>query len=73
VLEEAVTLAQGSVVKLRFQGEAAFRVGGNMAGSCGGSSVCNWGLKEEESPVLVKQELVEMVCVSGTCEDEDVE
>ncbi|KAH6839539.1 hypothetical protein B0I37DRAFT_408946 [Chaetomium sp. MPI-CAGE-AT-0009] len=72
-LEEAVTLSKGSVVKLRFEGEAAFRVGGNMAGSCGGSGVCNWGLKKEDVPVLVKQELVEMVCVVGTCEDEDEE
>ncbi|KAK4039386.1 hypothetical protein C8A01DRAFT_16624 [Parachaetomium inaequale] len=73
-LEEAVVLGTGGVVSLKFEGEAAFKVGageeGNMGGSCGGSGVCNWGLKQESVPVLVKQTLVGMECVTGTCEEE---
>jgi hypothetical protein len=42
-----------------------------MAGACGGSSVCNWGLKKENVPVLVKQQLVEMECVAGECDVEE--
>jgi hypothetical protein len=48
-----------------------FKVGDNMAGACGGSSVCNWGLKKENVPVLVKQALVEMECVAGECDVEE--
>ncbi|KAK4246064.1 hypothetical protein C7999DRAFT_42456 [Corynascus novoguineensis] len=67
-LEEAVIVGTGGVVSLKFEGEAAFKVGENMSGACGGSGVCNWGLKSENKPVEVKQKLVELTCVTGTCE-----
>jgi hypothetical protein len=67
MLEEAVILEDGSVVNVKWAGEAAFTVGGNMAGECGGSGVCYWGLKDEDAPVLVNQTLVEVKCVYGGC------
>lgn len=70
-LSEAVVLGTGAVVSFRFEGEAAFAVGAaperNMDGACGGSSVCNWGLKDGVAPVLVHQKLVEARCVVGEC------
>ncbi|GAB1321023.1 hypothetical protein MFIFM68171_11233 [Madurella fahalii] len=70
-LSEAVVLGNGAVVSLRFRGEAAFAVGRgpdkNMEGACGGSGVCNWGLKDGVAPVLVNQTLVETRCVVGDC------
>lgn len=83
-LEEAVVLGNGGIVAVRFEGEAQFRVGRagssgggedgtNMGGSCGGSGVCNWGLRGEMAPVEVRQRLVEVRCVAGTCDlDEGV-
>ncbi|KAL2155721.1 hypothetical protein VTH82DRAFT_463 [Thermothelomyces myriococcoides] len=65
-LEEAVTLKTGGVARLRFEGQAALRVGDNMAGACGGSGVCNWGLNNP--PLIVKQKLVGLDCVAGKCE-----
>lgn len=69
-LDEAVVLGNGGVARLRFEGEAAFRVGEgeNMGGACGGSGVCNWGLRREVVPVVVTQRLIESSCVAGTCE-----
>ncbi|KAL2189219.1 hypothetical protein L209DRAFT_681769 [Thermothelomyces heterothallicus CBS 203.75] len=67
-LEEAVVLQTGEVVNVKFESEAAFKVGDNVAGACGASGVCNWGLKSENAPVFVKQKLVELECVAGTCE-----
>jgi hypothetical protein len=69
-LAEAVVLGNGGVVEYKFEGEAAFKVGAgeNMGGSCGGSGVCNWGLRGEVVPVLVNQTLVEKSCVAGECE-----
>ena len=68
--EQAVILAGGGVVRARFEGTALFRVGadGNMGGSCGGSGVCNWGLKGEAAPVVVTPRLAELTCVAGTCD-----
>jgi hypothetical protein len=78
-LEEAVVLATGGVANVRFEGEAAFKVGvrgeenpgANMGGSCGGSGVCNWGLRAEYAPVVVQQRLVGVECVAGTCEEKN--
>jgi hypothetical protein len=73
MLSEAVVLETGGVVNLRFEGEAGFRLGrddGNMEGACGGSGVCNWYLKEEKAPVVVKQRLVAVECVTGRCGEE---
>ncbi|KAK3301766.1 uncharacterized protein B0T15DRAFT_544554, partial [Chaetomium strumarium] len=73
MLSEAVVLGTGGVVNLRFEGEAAFRLGredGNMEGACGGSGVCNWALKEEDTPVVVRQRLVAVECVAGRCEED---
>ncbi|KAK4232801.1 hypothetical protein C8A03DRAFT_39565 [Achaetomium macrosporum] len=71
MLSEAVVLGTGGVVNLKFEGEAAFRRArdGNLEGACGGSGVCSWGLKEEDAPVLVRQRLVEVKCVTGKCEE----
>ncbi len=68
--EQAVILANGGVVRAKFEGTGLFRVGadGNMGGSCGGSGVCNWGLKAEAAPVVVTPTLVELKCVAGTCD-----
>ncbi|KAK3374659.1 hypothetical protein B0H63DRAFT_480704 [Podospora didyma] len=67
-LSEAVVLMTGTIYE-RFVGTAAFAVGDNMSGSCGGSGVCNWGLKETVvRPVLVNQTLVETRCLFGSCE-----
>ncbi|KAI0009537.1 hypothetical protein F4779DRAFT_369665 [Xylariaceae sp. FL0662B] len=35
-----------------------FEVGENMRGSCGGSGVCSWELREEDNPVLVQPTVV---------------
>jgi hypothetical protein len=40
-------------------GSGHFAVGDNMAGNCGASGVCNWGLKTSSSPVLINQTIVE--------------
>jgi hypothetical protein len=41
-----------------YVGKAHFEVGENMAGVCGASGVCSWGLKAEERPYLVEQRLL---------------
>jgi hypothetical protein len=71
-LSEAVVLENGGIMELRFEGEAAFKVGrgeegGNMDGVCGGSGICSWGLKEGLAPVMVKQRLVEKRCRAWDC------
>ena len=37
--------------KASFEAEGHFVVGENLSGSCGGSGICNWGLKEK--PFLI--------------------
>ncbi|OTB03943.1 hypothetical protein M426DRAFT_59555 [Hypoxylon sp. CI-4A] len=39
-------------------GTQHFEVGGNMEGTCGGSGVCSWNLKEESNPVLIQPTIV---------------
>ncbi|KAI2469743.1 hypothetical protein F4781DRAFT_208507 [Annulohypoxylon bovei var. microspora] len=39
-------------------GTQHFQVGDNMSGSCGGSGVCSWSLKEDSVPVLVQPTIV---------------
>jgi hypothetical protein len=33
-----------------FEAEGHFAVGENLSGSCGGSGVCSWGLKDANTP-----------------------
>ncbi|KAF2116633.1 hypothetical protein BDV96DRAFT_491151 [Lophiotrema nucula] len=49
----ADVLYQGSDYKKTYTATGTFRVGDNLSGTCGGSGVCNWGLKSESIPVLV--------------------
>lgn len=51
----AETIYLGSAYKKTFVGTGHFEVGKNMAGSCGGSGVCSWGLKPENSPTAIQQ------------------
>lgn len=67
-LAEAVVLASGCVVSLRWRGEAAFKIGVNMDGACGASGACSWGLEDRLVPVLVNQTLVERTVVAGQCD-----
>ncbi|KAK0704415.1 hypothetical protein B0H67DRAFT_497478 [Lasiosphaeris hirsuta] len=65
-LEESIILNEGAV-SLVFGGAQGFWLStedGNLFGSCGGSGVCNWGLKN--GTVLVTQELVEARCLGNT-------
>lgn len=41
--------------RMSFQGTEKFAVGENLSGLCSASGVCAFGLKEEKTPVLVKQ------------------
>ncbi|KAI0885942.1 uncharacterized protein GGS22DRAFT_121685 [Annulohypoxylon maeteangense] len=45
-------------------GTQHFQVGENMRGSCGGSGVCSWTLRDESVPVLVQPTVV---ACQGTC------
>ncbi|KAK3994236.1 hypothetical protein QBC44DRAFT_306426 [Cladorrhinum sp. PSN332] len=65
-LSEVVVLGTGGIWRHKYEGEAAFAVGGNLAGVCGGSGVCGYSLVE--GPVLVKQRLVEAKCIIGDCD-----
>ncbi|KAF2258731.1 cell death in tomato 1 [Lojkania enalia] len=38
-----------------FEGSTHMAVGDNLQGTCGGSGVCSWGLKEENRPAPVTQ------------------
>jgi hypothetical protein len=51
----AEVLFQGSSYSKTFVGTGHFEVGQNLAGSCGGSGVCSWGLKPELKPFPVQQ------------------
>jgi hypothetical protein len=46
----ADVLYQGSQYTATFEAEGHFAVGDNLSGSCGGSGVCSWGLKQEAAP-----------------------
>lgn len=49
----ADTLYRGEQYTASFQAQGHFEVGGNMQGTCGGSGVCSWGLKQESRPVRI--------------------
>lgn len=69
VLERSMILHSGSrIVSLVFEGEGAFSLEKELRMVCGGSGVCNLGLKEGTSPVLVREVLRERKCVYGECE-----
>lgn len=46
-------LVTGQQFTATIRGEQLFKVGTNMAGSCGGSGVCGWALKPESKPQLI--------------------
>ena len=48
-------LYQGSQFKKTYQGQGHFEVGDNLAGTCGGSGVCSWGLKADHNPFPIQQ------------------
>ncbi|KAI1401487.1 hypothetical protein F4819DRAFT_458009 [Hypoxylon fuscum] len=45
-------------------GTQHFEVGKNMRGTCGGSGLCSWALRDENNPVLVQPTIV---ACEGTC------
>lgn len=51
----AETIYHGSSFGKRYEGTAHFAVPDQLGGSCGGSGVCSWGLKQELSPYAVQQ------------------
>jgi hypothetical protein len=55
---KADVLYQGSEYNATFEATGNFGVGKNMAGTCGGSGVCGWGLKPESKPVLIEPKQV---------------
>ncbi|KAK4227749.1 hypothetical protein QBC38DRAFT_363470 [Podospora fimiseda] len=65
-LSEVVVLGTGGIWRHKYEGEAAFAVGQNMEGACGGSGVCGYSLKD--GPFLVNQRLVEAKCIIGNCD-----
>jgi hypothetical protein len=46
----ADVLYRGEEYKATYEAEGHFAVGQNLAGVCGGSGVCSWGLKPESTP-----------------------
>jgi hypothetical protein len=50
----ADVLYQGSEYTATYEATGHFAVGDNLAGTCGGSGVCNWGLTAPKNPVLIK-------------------
>jgi hypothetical protein len=49
----ADVLYQGAGYKATYEAEGHFAVGQNLAGTCGGSGVCSWGLKAESKPFAI--------------------
>lgn len=47
------TIYHGAEYTATFEATGHFEVGKNMAGTCGGSGVCNWGLKPDSKPVKI--------------------
>lgn len=45
---------QGDQYTASFKAKGHFAVGDNLAGQCGGSGVCFWGLAPGKNPVLIK-------------------
>jgi len=40
------TMSAGSILSATYEATGTFAVGGTMSGSCGGSGVCGWSLKQ---------------------------
>ncbi|KAK4186682.1 hypothetical protein QBC35DRAFT_255917 [Podospora australis] len=69
-LSQAVVLGNGAIISHKYVGQKSFLVGDNLAGACGGSGVCSYGLAEKvQRPVLVEQGLLEAKCITGACEE----
>jgi hypothetical protein len=49
----ADTIYHGAEYKASFEAKGHFEVGKNMAGSCGSSGVCSWGLKADSKPFKI--------------------
>lgn len=47
------TIYHGAEYKATFEATGHFEVGKNMAGTCGASGVCSWGLKADSKPVKI--------------------
>jgi hypothetical protein len=45
---------QGAQYTASYEAEGHFEVGNQLAGQCGGSGVCSWGLAPGKNPVLIK-------------------
>lgn len=54
----------GNVYTKVYIGTGHFQLGTNMAGVCGASGVCSWGLEETEKPYLIHQN---MTACTGLC------
>jgi hypothetical protein len=47
-------LYRGSQYTATYEAEGHFAVGDNLKGTCGGSGVCSWALKPENTPFAIK-------------------
>lgn len=45
---------RGEQFKASYEALGQFATGDNLSGTCGGSGVCNWGLKDEEVPFKIQ-------------------
>lgn len=70
-LEQSMILNSG-VVSTTSAALGDFGLGENLSGACGGSGVCNYGLKDDVQPLVLRQEMRETRCLRGTCEGYDI-
>jgi hypothetical protein len=49
----ADVLYQGSEYMATYEATGHFAVGDNLKGTCGGSGVCNWSLRDEKKPFFI--------------------
>ena len=47
-------LYQGSEYTASYEAQGLFKLGYNMAGVCGGSGRCSWGLTASKTPFFIK-------------------
>jgi hypothetical protein len=50
----ADVLYRGSQYTASFEAQGLFAIGDNLSGTCGGSGVCSWGLKDDKKPFPIK-------------------
>ncbi|RKU40165.1 hypothetical protein DL546_002593 [Coniochaeta pulveracea] len=51
--------------KQSFEGRVGLEVGGNMGGICGASGVCSWSLKDDKTPLEVRQHRTDCTGLCG--------